>query len=164
MNNLTSYENYFKQIADNYPKIKGFYHVDLFELVSFLNDLRAGKFKTPLLVVESYDTNTSANGNYNIHDIQHGAILIIGCFDIKNLNPEKKTLFLTEMEEITKQVRNKMILDKRSANCSVMKGLIVDSISISRTETIAGNFQGYRMEFVINSENEIELSNDWINV
>jgi hypothetical protein len=163
MYDLTTYESYFKtEIVDKYPKIKGFYHIDLFDFDSFLNDLRGAKFKTPLLVLETYNTNTLANGLYNINDIQHGSFVLLGNFDIKLLNPTTKITFLTEIEEIVKQIRAKMLQDKRKGPCNIMHGLIPDSISISRTETIAGNFQGFRMEFLIESENEIQLSNDWL--
>ena len=161
MNNLSEYESYFKAISQSYTKLKGFYHIDLFDFQNFLNDLRGSKLKTPLLVLETYNTNTIANGLYNIHDLQQGSLVILGNFDIKTLNPEKKTAFLSELEEITKQIRAKMLFDKRSSQCNPMSGLIPESISISRTETIAGNFQGFRMEFTIEAENEIKLSEDW---
>jgi len=162
MNNLIDYELYFKQISESYTKLKGFYHIDLFDFQNFLNDLRGEKFKTPLLILESYNTNTLYNGLYNINDVHHGAFTVLGNFDIKTLNPEKKTLFLSELEEITKQILTKMLMDKRSSQLNPMNGLIPESISISRTETVAGSFQGFRMEFTIETENEIKLSQEWI--
>ena len=162
MNNLLSYELYFKQIYEKHNKLNGFYHIDLFEFDTFLKDLRGGKFKTPLLILESYNTGTLVNGQYNVHDVLQGALVVLGKFDIKTIKPESKTTFLAELEDIIKQVKNKMLLDKRIP-CSDMIGLIPESITISRTETIANNFQGYRMEFTINLINEPKLNpNHWI--
>ena len=159
MNNLTKYEQYFQNIANQYKKIEDFYHIDLFEFDNFKNSLRGGNFQTPLLILETYNIGTVGNGQYNIHDIISGALVILGKFDIKQMKPEDKTIFLAEMEQITKEIRNKMIIDKRK-NCHQLKGLIIASINIAKTETIASNFQGYRMEFTIELANEIKLTTD----
>ena len=163
MNNLNTYEAYFQEIVTNYSNLNGFYHIDLFEFDNFKNDLRGGKFQTPLLILETYNTGTLGNGQYNVHDVLSGALVIFGKFDIKLMKVEDKTTFLAEMETITKEVRNKMIVDKHK-NCNAMKGLIIESINIAKTETIAGNFQGFRMEFTLELPNEIKLTeSDWTN-
>jgi len=163
MIDLTSYENYFKkEIFEKYPKLKAFHHIDLFERDTFFNALRDGKFKTPLLILETFDTGTLANGLYNINDILDGSILVINRFDVKQLNSEIKTTFLSECYDIVKQIRAKMILDKRSSPCNILHGLDVNSMEISRSETLAGTFQGFGLSFKIENDIEIQLSNDWL--
>jgi len=162
MNNLSAYEAYFKdEIVGKYNKINGFYNIDLFQFDTFLNDLRGKKFQTPLLILESYDIRLTANTQYNINDVLQGAIVILGNFDIRKLTSESKTVFLTEMETIIKEVRSKMLLDKRQP-CHSMRNLVAESIVISKTEILAGEFQGFRMTFTINSPNEPMLNqSDW---
>jgi hypothetical protein len=158
---LSTYEAYFnEQIVHKYSKLNGFYHIDMFEFDSFVNDLRSGIVKTPVLVLESYQVNTIAQKNDNIHNGLKGALTILGNFNLRQKASENKTAFLAEMESIIFQIRAKMLEDSKKA-CHVIYGLIPESITIGKTETIAGNFQGFRMSFAISDPDETELSTDW---
>ncbi len=159
--NLTEYENYFKnEIVEAYDRLNNFYHIDMFEFNSFIDDLRGAKFKTPVLVLESYNVGTIANSSDNVHDAITGALVILDKFDFKGLNKENKTMFLTQTEEIIKQVRAKMLIDSNKP-CHLLYGLLPESISIGKTNVIAGKFQGFRMQFSIESPDNTELSEDW---
>ena len=158
--NLIDYENYFEnEITARYNRLNDFYHIDMFEFDSFINDLRGGKFQTPFLALESYNIGTIAHNNDNIHDAISGALVIPDKFDHKRLSKAAKTSFLTETEEIIKQVRAKMLTDSMKP-CHLFHGLLPDSISICKTNVIADNYQGFRMQFSIESPDNTELSED----
>ncbi len=150
--NLLEYENYFKNIVSNYEKIRGIYLIDMFEYDSFVNDLRGNKFQTPLIVLENYTTKTSGDFN-NLHDSIQSALVILDKFDAKKLN---KTEFLHNIEHLTKQLKLKMIKD--SVSCKgAMNGLSINSLSYSKTNTIANLFQGYRLEFSLEHKDRTKL-------
>ena len=164
MNNLTQYESYFRdEIVTKYQRINGFYHIDMFEFDSFVRDLRGKKYEVPLLVLEPYTTGTIANYNDNICDAISGALVILGQYDPRTgKDEESKTAFLTSMEEITRQIKNKMIADKKIPYHPI-RGLILPSISMAKTEVIANTFQGYRLSFSIETKADMELkTDDWI--
>ncbi len=159
--NLIEYENYFEnEIVARYNKLNGFYHIDMFEFDNFINDLRGGKFQTPLLALESYNTGTRASHSDNIHDVISGALVVLDKFDFKRLNKEEKTVFLTQAKEIIKQVRAKILSDSNKP-CHLLYGLLPESISIGKTNVIANNFQGFRMQFSFESPDNTELNEDW---
>jgi hypothetical protein len=161
INSLTEYCRYFKEeIADRFTPIKDFYQIDMFEFKAFEDNLRGGKFKTPLLILEHYSRNTIARYTDNLHDELHGALVVLGKYDIRDTSPDLRMKFLTEIEAIILQIRLKMIMDYKTP-CRPLKGLIVPSMQIQKTETIANNFQGYRLEFTIEEKAIFELDNNW---
>lgn len=160
MNNLNDYEEYFKNLTESYKRLKGFYHIDLFDFDSFAEDLRGNKFQVPLLILESYTIKTIANYSDNVHDSLDCALVILGRYDIRNKTVKNKTDFISEMEHITKQVRAKMIADHQSP-CSPIYGLRPQTIDMNRTDSIAGVYQGYRMTFTIETKADVTLDNDW---
>lgn len=160
MKNLTIYEQYFQQIVENYKLLKEFYHLDLFQFATFEQNLRSAKFKTPLLILESYNKDMFEGGKFNIHNSIKGALVILTNFNIRGLDAAKKTALLTDLELIIEQVMNRMLLDKQT-NCHKMKGLVISSISISPTELIASSFKGFRMEFTIENIYKPELDANW---
>jgi len=161
MNSLLLYESYFQQIAQSYTPIKSFYHIDLFDFNSFENDLRGMKYAAPVLILESYTADTIARHADNIHSELSGAIIILGQFDPKKLTKQSKTEFLSTLETHIKQIRAKMLDDHRHP-CNPMYGLVPESVSWSKTETIAGTFQGFRMQFTIAVEDNVALNNNWV--
>jgi len=161
--NITYYQTYFKeQIFDKYIKLKEIYYIDFFEFDNFIKDLRNSNLKTPILLIESYETETIGNGLYNIHDKFKCGLSVLGSFDLKNIKNSEKTTFLAELENIAQQIRAKMLIDKRSSPCNIMQGLDENSIGINRTEYIAGSYTGYRIDFILTGEAELNLDNDWI--
>jgi len=161
MKNLQEYEDYFKQIVENYEPLKQFYHIDLFKFREFEQDLRSKKFKTPLLLLETYDKDISDNGKFNINQTLKGAFVIIDNFDIRIIRDSEKTEFLTNLENIAKQVVNKMIIDKQTS-CNALNGLVIKSFSISITELIATSFKGFRIEFSIKNIYKPTLDDNWL--
>lgn len=156
--NLIQYEQYFNQIPIHFVLVSSFYHIDLIdEYESFIADLRSMKYKTPLLVLESYDLDTIAEKHDNIHDSFDGALLILDRFDVRNLTPYQRVTFLSEKEYIMKQIRRKMLEDKK-AHLPEMQGLVADSFKIRKTELIASTYKGFRMTFRIEAPDNEPLS------
>jgi len=163
INSLSDYVKYFKEeIADRFTPLKDFYQIDMFEFKAFEDNLRGGKFKTPLMVLEHYNRNTIARFTDNVHDELHGALVILGKYDIRDTSPATRMQFLIDIETIALQVRLKMIMDHKTP-CRPLKGLVIPSMQITKTETIANNFQGYRLEFTIEEKALFELdAESWI--
>lgn len=161
MIDIQKYEDYFQAIVTNYSLLNGFYHVDMFEFDSFLSDLRSKKVPTPCLVLESYTERANSVNSYNIHDSISGAIIILDDFDVRKKTSENKTAFLKSVQAIIKQIQKRMTID-REDNCHIIQGLNIGSMSIAKTNLVAGAYMGYRMEFTINDPDETELDNNWL--
>ena len=157
---ISTYQQYFASIVKSYSKLNSVYNIDMFEFDSFLQDLRGRKIQVPTLVLEAYQIDTIANGQYNVHNNLSCALTVLGYFDKRKVTYESKTTFLTEMEEIIMQVRAKMLHDSRT-HCKLMTGLLPESMKIAKTETIADGFQGFRMTFNIHDTDSTELTEDW---
>lgn len=160
---LLAYEGYFSNLVAISKKINSFYHIDMFEFKSFENDLRGGRFAAPMLILESYNLGTIAEKLDNITDVHDGALVLLGKFDPKLLNNANKTTFLAEVESIIRQIRTKMLNDKR-IQCHFMNGLVPESMKIEKTDIIGGCFMGYRMAFTIESCNDNEIDGDFWNL
>lgn len=161
MIDIQSYENYFNNIVAIYGLLNGFYAVDMFEFDSFLNDLKGGEVPCPALALEYYEEDTSAVNSQNLHDNVSGAIIILDKFDIKYKTPDEKTAFLKKVYDIIKQVKKRMIEDSYE-DCNIMFGLDYNSISIKKTDLLAGDYMGYRMEFTIINPDETEFDDNWL--
>jgi len=159
--NIELYENYFKNdIVGKFKKINQFYQIDMFEFENFVEDLRAGIFQTPLLVLENYNTGTAGQLD-NVHDNLSCAFVILDKFNPRALDKISKTTFLKNVENITKQVRKRMITDSEG-HCHLMTGLKLESINMAKTEVLADAFMGYRLRFSLEHIDETELvEEDW---
>jgi len=161
MDDLKTYESYFEnEVVGKYEPLKGFFPIDMFDFDNFVNNLKTGKIKQPCLVLESFENSFSGTG-YNVSEFTHGAIIILDKFDVRKKEKEVKTLFLQNVRKIIKQVLQKMIEDS-NLQCSFLQGLDISSIKIAKTDLIAGQFLGYRMEFSLVNPDETQLDKFWI--
>jgi hypothetical protein len=157
---LDKYEEYFRNLATKYSKIKDFCQIDMFDFNTFVNDLRGNKWLTPLMVLETYNIGTIAQKMDNIHDVFDGALVILDRIDLHKATPALKTTFLGNCEAITKQIRLKMLLDKKKLEY-FLSGLIPESMDIAKTDLIAGNYMGYRLNFTIENAIDDKLDGNW---
>lgn len=162
MLNLESYEAYFESdIVGKYTKLRSFYHIDMFDFDSFVNDLRGGIIKVPVLAMESYEVATVARKNDNIHNSFKGAITILNNFNVRTKTQINKTAFLAEIEKMMFQVRFRMLEDSKNA-CHILYGLLPESMIMQKTETLDGGFSGYRMTLEIAAPDETAPDENWI--
>lgn len=162
MRTITEYEAYFKRIADYYSEIKDFYHIDLFRMNEFENDLRGKKYTTPLLVLESYDIDLIANGIDNIHDVISGALVLLDEFDVKAFTQATMTEFIRKNEVRIKAIRDRMLLDYQHVYSYHIRGLEPNSLKIRQTDVIAARFQGFRLSFSIAVPHDLDLvESEW---
>ena len=145
MGSISCYIEYFRKIATEHPDIKGFYMMDINEI---LNGLRSTVLY-PALILENLSGSYQASNLDNILEVINGGFLIIDHLQ----NPddfEGEVVMIDRMKEIGQQIIARMLNDHMSCEPLADKaipGFDLNTVSFEIIGPVVDNDFGVIMSF-----------------
>ena len=160
MADISSYIEYFRQLANEHKEINGFYMMDINEPLDALRS----NIKYPVLILTSLSGNFEASNLDNILDLINGGFLIIGHLDqIDDFSGEMR--LVSKMKQIGTDIISRMLYDHLKCEPLVEKaipGFNINSVSYEMLGPVFDNDYGVMFSFKLQDCLDLELdSSKW---